>query len=455
MSRTNSPTLENRVEIVEVNEESLPVDNLPVSSIFNPELDLETETIMPGNDAPTTEALITAARNYGEIIPKFDGKANALESFIIKVNGYYEKYGNTNDVTLSNYVYCMICNRLTNEANDFVICRPDLQDWPALRQALRNKFGDLTDRKILAYQFKMLKLKSGESLSDFIERIKTMQTQVNVKVTMDDSLTAGQKIVHKEINEQTAIEVLYNNVPPMLQTILDVKMHTTMAEAANTVLIYLAKHPPEKLQKPVQKNNEQISRPMFSQRTPSQTFSSNNSPLRSPRPNFSTNRPFGQQPYMSQRPVNISTPITRGNQNSSDPPNTSIQRNQSSQPQPFTSTNNSRANVSGNRPMPRTNMSPRSNQYQTSAFRNWRQPNPQINYSEVNPFESEYNLYETNNYADMSENNPNTLTDANFSENAWCMNSMNEAECSENLYIEEDQQTYAENFRLTASDNES
>lgn len=317
---------------------------------------------------PTTEQLIAAARNYGDILPKYDGNPNSLETFIIKADTYYQKYGNTEDDTLAQYVFCMISSKFINEANDFVSCRSDLTDWPLLKEALRNKFGDLTDRKILAHQFKNLKLKPNEEINDFIERIKSVQNKLNIKIRMDNSVTAEQRATYSEIHEQTALEVLYTNCPPMLQTILDVKNPNTLNEAISTVLNYITKHPIEK-QKPKPIN---LPKPQFF-RPPQMNYPRQANYFRPPENNRFSATASGPPNFQRQTP--------QVNQNFRSSPQTG--NNYQNRP------NNAFYN---NRPSPNPSSSNiRSNKFQGTVFRNWRQPKPLVNFAEVFPFEQEEN----------------------------------------------------------------
>lgn len=391
-------TSDNRLQLVihdspNNSNNSIQLEDIPENRALNtntenvPEItsDHTTENI-PENMAEAGH-LISAARNYGEILPRFSGKDFSLESFIIKVDKYHTKYGNGNDESLNEYVYCMICSRLTDEANAFMSCRPDLKDWPSLKEALRNKYGDLTDRKILMHQFKSLKLRHHEHLNDFIERIKNMQTRLDVKIQMDQTILDPQKLVYKDIHEQTSLEVLYNNCPPMLQTILDVRDHDNLAAATNTVLTYISKHPFQEKQipsvKPVPPKQS------FPQRQPfTQQFRPNNN-------NFAFNRSYNNMRnpnvnnYRPQQPTNNPNPTPAYRQNT---------------PQNNT-TNNSRINSAPvNRPAQNSSQSFRTNRFQGSNFKNWRQPKPQINFAEV--------VQPTNeNYDDPYDQNfPNTYS---------------------------------------------
>lgn len=258
---TSETSDNSRVTIIESDEQyNFTLDSLTLSDIHDDLSDLSNSfsnlnisgneslnsNIIMANPAPqavlNTEQLIAAARNYGEILPRFKGKINTLPSFINKVDQYYDKYGNTRDETLNNYVFCMICSKLIGRANDFISCRSDLATRAALKEALKIKFGDYTDRKLIAQQLKTMHIKIGETLSDFIERVKAIETQLNLKIQEDLSITEDQQRIHHEINDQTALEVLYNSCSSMLQTILDVKAPENVSSATAIIFNYVTKH---------------------------------------------------------------------------------------------------------------------------------------------------------------------------------------------------------------------
>lgn len=389
----------------------------------------------------STEQLISAASNYGKVLPKYDGKPNSLESFIAKVNTFYDKYGNTRDETLNQYVFCTICSRLIDEADNLVTCRPDITNWPDLKTALRNKFGDLTDRKILFHQFKNLKLRSGESLSNFIERIRAMQSHLDIKIQMDDNVTNEQKQVHREINEQTSIEVLYNNSPQILQTILDIRDHDNFAAATATALNFITKHPVERT--PKLPNTNSVPQNITNRHNPSRQYSQinkfaqqnqlpwqsnqNNYPIRNNQP-FRNSQSYHQSPRPIQRdfPNNFYQPQNKPN----------FPQNQARQPQVRAPSN--------------------VQKYQGTNFRRWRQPQPHLNNNEVNfshnieqseqPFEQD--AFSSN----FSPNCTNYDIDEYPSESFHDQTQFPVDEEQDTYYSPEELNESIQNFRLLASE---
>lgn len=461
MNNPNNPIAESSawVQILDLTNqnENVQLEHLPIDSILSQSVlsdSLESDSLEESQNNSvrnmanqTTESLIAAARSYGEIIPKFEGKANTLENFIAKADKYYEKYGNTDDDTLTDYVFCMLSNKLINEANDFAICRPDLTDWPMLKAALRNKFGDFTDRKVLTHQFKNLKLKYNEPLNEFLERIRALQTQLDIKIQMEDSLTQEQKTLHKEINEQTALEILYNNCPQMLQTIIDVKAHTTLTQATSTILNFVAKHPTmrESKNSGMRVTNTPLQPVSAPQRENTRAVTVNNSNnYPSAQRNFNTVR-FNQPPQMSnfgarrtnQLPTQTSTsnhPGTRTN----------------FAPSRFATGTNNTPTTSNLRPNT-------TNVQQSSTFRNWRQPKSQINMLELtqmseNDITAEANEFVAEDYYNYYEPNSQSRFDDECQFNNFP--DYNEVSCSDRSSTD-GTENILENFRVLASDNET
>ncbi|KAF2887726.1 hypothetical protein ILUMI_18447, partial [Ignelater luminosus] len=232
-------------------------DNLSISGNKSFNLNSIVAAQAPQN-VPYTEQLIAAARNYGEILPKFDGKINTLYAFIIKVQQYYNRY--------------------------------------------------------------------GESLNQFIERVKAAEMQLNTKLRADPTITNEQCRVHQEINEQRAMEVLYDNCPSTLQTILDVKTPERLNETITIILNYVTKHQ-EKIEKNFKKGSSYT-------------------------PHFNRN-------------------ATR-NDNHYNPRNNNASGQQRSM-----------ENAQGNKVTPMSTSNFRSNRFSGENFRSWRQNKPMVNFTAV------------------------------------------------------------------------
>lgn len=98
---------------------------------------------LSGNSA--TVPSIQAAKEIANTLRPFSGRSKHLESFINSIDKFHNRYGITTDNSLNEFVFASICAKIVDEAADFLLCRPDLDTWPQIKQALKNKFGDKVD----------------------------------------------------------------------------------------------------------------------------------------------------------------------------------------------------------------------------------------------------------------------------------------------------------------------
>lgn len=114
----------------------------------------------------TFKTLISAAKNYGDVLPKYDGNPDSLELFISKVDKFIKAYGKTNE-RLNKHSLCLVISKLRVMAEVFV----------------RQTFN----------KFKFLK----EILYNFIQRLKNLQTKLNVKINENLYEEAKEKFITK------------------------------------------------------------------------------------------------------------------------------------------------------------------------------------------------------------------------------------------------------------------
>lgn len=364
-----------------------------------------------------TEQLIAAARNYADIVPRYNGDAERLVQFINMANKFFNKYGNTEDETLNDYTFGIILSKLEGAAGVFASTRPDIVTWPILSASLKTKFADHTDRLTIAHMFKNLTINSRENLIQFIDRIKSVQAQLNLKIISDPSITQEQQPIYVSINEQTALEILYNNSPPLLQTLLEVREFASLSEATPTVIKFVSKHSINKTVKsdvypPMRPNiasNNYTAHNNTNGQAPSNRF---NQPIARP-PIYPFNRPHAYNSNPFQPRQNIPGPNRQNNY-----PNRNFPTSQNHQPP--------QRNIM---PPQRTNSSSTRINFDRPQFRQWRQP--QVNLSELdseqgnatidenNTRNIEYNeIFDPNNQEyEHDYNNMPQLTDTSNEEN--------------------------------------
>ena len=135
---------------------------------------------------------LTAAKEIAHTLKSFTGNSDHLEFFISSVDKFYNRYYTGSiDESLKEFVFASICSKLTEEASDFLLCRPDLTTWPKIKDALRQRFGDRINRQVLAQQLNFLTRSRREPILDFIEILEVLKSGISLKIAADDSLNQG------------------------------------------------------------------------------------------------------------------------------------------------------------------------------------------------------------------------------------------------------------------------
>lgn len=193
----------------------------------------ETTTNSLNNLKMTT---INAAKEIAHTLRPFSGRSEHLEYFINSVDTFYNRYAlNTTDESLKEFVFASITAKIIDEAGDFLLCRPDLKTWPDIKNALRLKFGDKTDRHVLLQQLNFLCRNKNETSLEFIDRLKQLLAKISVKTQSDINLTAATKTALIQQAESTAITVLLANIPSELRTILMIRNPKSLDDANSLV----------------------------------------------------------------------------------------------------------------------------------------------------------------------------------------------------------------------------
>lgn len=178
---------------------------------------------------------VQAAKSLADFLPTFSGESFKLESFIQRCDKYYNTYGQTVDNTLNDFSYNVICSKLQGDVLDFVMCRPDLNTWPLVRESLRNHFGDRIDRQTLTRDFLHLTKNRNENILDFLSRISHMKSRVEIKINAERDINYERKRILMEQNEGNSIDILLANVDEKTRTILDIKVPKTFTEASDII----------------------------------------------------------------------------------------------------------------------------------------------------------------------------------------------------------------------------
>ncbi|XP_050505257.1 glycosyltransferase-like protein gnt13 [Diabrotica virgifera virgifera] len=132
------------------------------------------------------------------------------------------------DNNLNEFVFNALRSKITKNAQTYILCRPDLNTWPQIRNALREQFGDRIDRQTL----------TKENILDYINRVKSSKSRLEVKIKSDPNVTQERKLNLIEQNEGNALDVLMGNVNDSLRTILDMQNPRNMNHACETINRY-------------------------------------------------------------------------------------------------------------------------------------------------------------------------------------------------------------------------
>lgn len=275
----------------------------------------------------TTMVSLTAAKEIAHTLRPFSGKSEHLEFFIASVDKFHKRYHDgTADESLKEFVFAAICAKLTDEAGDFILCRPDLKTWSEIKAALRLKFGDRVNRQVLLQQLTFLCRNKNESLLDFIERLKLLKSRILLKTIADDSISLATKEALNAQTELTTVTVLMSNCPIDLRTILMFRNPQNLEEAnvivvnhslveqqinARTYVPRQTQQPSSIQSKPVHQNNfRNLQQPNFSNpqmnftRPQFNNFRENYQPQN---PVSSFNNSAQQKPVWPSQPVQIQT----------------------------------------------------------------------------------------------------------------------------------------------------
>lgn len=212
-----------------------------------------------GNNATNTNIpTIQAAKEIASTIKTFSGRSEHLEYFINSVDRFFNRYGRTTDNSLSEFVFAAICSKIIDQAGDFLLCRSDLNTWPEIKAALRNKFGDRTNRHILQQQFIYLSRGKNENILDFLDRIKLLKMKLNLKINSDPDLDQPTKYSLINQNEVTAVTVLISNTHSELRTLLMLQKPKDIDEATSLVINHALFEQQINLRQNSQQTNRQL-----------------------------------------------------------------------------------------------------------------------------------------------------------------------------------------------------
>ncbi|KAF2901395.1 hypothetical protein ILUMI_04793 [Ignelater luminosus] len=123
-----------------------------------------------------------------------------------------------------------------SDVSNFLMCQPDLTDWPQVKTALREHFGYKIDRQTLMREFLQLNKYRNKTILDFLERLKQLKSRIEVKIQTDAVFTQSQKTLLIDQNKLNAVDLLAANFNNRLRLLLDLKQPDDLSEASDLVL---------------------------------------------------------------------------------------------------------------------------------------------------------------------------------------------------------------------------
>lgn len=168
-------------------------------------------------------------KSFASILPTFSGNSEHLETFILAIDEFHDLYYTGDDVQ-KKYVLGVIRSKLIDNSRDFLMSRPDLKTWAAIKTTLREKYGDPINYQVLMQQLNYIYKNKNESLLEFVQRLKSFIQRIVSKI-QSQNIDNNSKLILTAQAEKTAVIVLMSNVPEALKTILLVHNPETLDAA--------------------------------------------------------------------------------------------------------------------------------------------------------------------------------------------------------------------------------
>lgn len=175
-------------------------------------------------------------RFHTSLLPTFSGIQNHLESFLNSIDEFYSLYNST-DANTNKVVLAAIKSKLIDNAREFLLSRPDLTTWTAIKEALRQKFGDPITYHILIQQLQYFKINKNENIIQFVDRIKSFIQRIVSKIQCEVTDNNSKIILLHQV-QQTAVLILTANSPQTLKTMLMLQRPNTLDDAYSYVINY-------------------------------------------------------------------------------------------------------------------------------------------------------------------------------------------------------------------------
>lgn len=302
--RFRNVLLQNRVAlglVIESEEENSDSSSRSSESILNTVASQQTElTDLLENLSINSNSKMENFRFYSKLLPTFSGNQLHLESFILSIDDFNKAYPASDNET-KTLVLAVIKSKLVDNARNFLLSRPDLDDWNSIKNALRQRFGDPITYFVLMQQLQYFRINKNETILQFVERLKTFKQRIISKVQCEVEDVNSRTTLINQV-EHTAVLILTANSPETLKAMLMMQRPSSLKAAFDHVVNYNMVENQIKFATNVTTN--------LNIRTPNNNLTNNNQINRPRQTNLpQTQNRFAQRPFSAntQRPFSANT----------------------------------------------------------------------------------------------------------------------------------------------------
>lgn len=165
---------------------------------------------------------LSTVKYFGELLPRFNGNPNELQTFLIESDHFINQFGTTSNELINRYCFATIKSKLVDQAKTIVYSGPSCDTWTELKHLLNSKFGFKINFDVLQSEYQYMKRRSKESVSEFIDRVKEIKLQYDYQIQLL-GLSPLEINVYRNLSDKIGNTVLYNNVDENSRNLLDLQ----------------------------------------------------------------------------------------------------------------------------------------------------------------------------------------------------------------------------------------
>lgn len=246
---------------------------------------------------------LTFAKEFGNLLPKFDGDRTKLNAFLTACDNYAAQFMNDQPIVK---LFCIniIKNKLVGNANDEFLTSNVENTWNAIREFLISKFGDHANLDVLKNELQFLRKPQSENIIDFIEKIKTLRIRINYRID-SDPMPNEMKLLHKNLISDLSKNVLISNSPIEMQTALLTTENLNFDKAIQMIENYVS----QKSQLDMMRS---MNTPKYSNNSNNVNMHQNNFRYNNHKQNYNYREKFPSQPInLNKRHIKTHYPTTK------------------------------------------------------------------------------------------------------------------------------------------------